>query len=258
MARKEKTVDERVGNDFVGMIASREQISSLGHNALKLQMAMDNSRNIMCMGSTEKSGVIGNPLTFDQRRRAQFGLWGDAFKLVPLNDIGATDRTSDWADYVIDRILVAGLPRPTDFYSGSVHDARWYVDHFAPISGEPTYRRGNFDVWENPHTGRRIHILDRTKHFPVSSSEIRSLIEQRDPSWRNFVPAKLWEFYEWEYPPHLRAAITLDPEEPLFPAEGQYPVGTKLIDESGEVLILRADGKWRPRAAAENGKSLGD
>ncbi|MEP3665812.1 MAG: hypothetical protein ABJN42_03650, partial [Roseibium sp.] len=83
-----------------------------------------------------------------------------------------------------------------------------------------------------------------------------TMIEQRDPSWRDFVPAKLWDYYEWEYPPHLRAAVITDG---ALPDPEAYPVGTKLIRKESEgVLVLRDDGKWRARTAAENNKSMGD
>lgn len=258
MTRKKQDIDPRIGNDHVGLLVTRGQIKHLGHTAHETQMLVDNGTNIVAYGSSQKSGEYDNPLTPDQKRRAQIGLWGDAFKMVFLQDIGATDRARDWADYVFSRITSNQLPEPTDLYAGSTHEARWYEHHFASLKGEPSYRRGMFKVWENPETGKRIHILDRSLHIPISSSEVRSMIERRDPNWRSFVPQKLWDFYEWEYPPHLRAAIELEPGEPL--PKDDYPVGTKAIyrDAPDTILILRDDGKWRARTDADDAKSLGD
>lgn len=258
MARKDIQIDPRIGNPRVGLMITRGQIVHLGHTALMAQMAVDNNRNIIGFGSSQKSGEPGNPLTSDQKRRAQIGLWGDAFKMIFLQDIGATDRNTDWADYVLDRIRANQLPEPTDFYAGSLHEARWYEERFAPLRGAPSYVRGKFKVWENPEIGKRIHILDRQAESGISSSEIRALIEQRDHTWHAFVPAKLWDFYEWEYPGHLRAAVTIDAMDPL-PSADRYPVGTKLIRAGDpDVLILRDDGRWRVRTDAESGKSMGD
>lgn len=258
MARKELVTDPRIANDRVGLMVTRGQGIHLGHTALHAQMLVDNSRNIMAFGSSEKSGVFGNPFTPEQKRRAIQGLWGTAFKMIELQDIGASDRATDWGDYVFDRIARNQLPEPTDIYAGSKTEARWYEHHFASLKGHPSFRRGAFEVWENPVTGKRIHILDRALTPDLSASQVRTLIEQRDPSWRELVPAKLWNFYEWEYPPHLRAAVEID--EPVWdePTEGLYPVGTKLAGPYGEILILRDDGRWRPRTAAEAGKSMGD
>lgn len=259
MARKEITTDPRIGNTRVGLMVSRLQgITEEGHIRLMSHMVVSNSVNIMGAGSSQKSGILGNPFTFDQKRRALQGLWGGAFRMISLQDIGATDRNTDWVDYVLDRIRTNQLPEPTDYYAGSIHDARWYEERFASLSGEPTYIRGGFKIWENPETGKRIHILDRTANGNVSASEVRSLIEQRDPTWRDLVPEKLWNFYEWEYPGDLRAAVRMKADAPL-PGEGAYPPGTKLIvGDDPRVYVLRDDGKWRVRTDAELNKSLGD
>jgi hypothetical protein len=270
MARKtDPLVDPRIGNDRVGLMITRGQVEHLGHVALKAQMMLDNGRNILGFGSSQKSGVFGNPLTSDQKRRAQLGAWGDAFKMVFLQDIGATDLSTDWVDYVLDRIRTNQLPEPTDLYAGSRHEARWYEGRFASLDGEPHAVRGLFEVWENPETGKRIHILDRRRHIDISSSEVRTLIERRDPRWRDMVPAKLWDFYDWEYPPELRDAILLPKHRIDWPGPEDYPVGTKGVRRSelemhrqgGDapvVEILRDDGIWRPRTAADAAKSLGD
>lgn len=262
MTRRTLEIDPRIGNGRVGLMITRGQVEQLGHTALKAQMLVDNGANIIGFGSSQKSGAYDNPLTSDQKRRAQIGAWGNAFKMVFLQDIGTTDRSTDWGDYVFDRIATNQMPEPTDLYAGSRHEARWYEHHFASLKGEPAYTRGMFQVWEDPETGKRIHILDRNLHVPISSSEVRSMIERRDPNWRNFVPAKLWDFYEWEYPPELRAAIEVDAfDKTTQPRAEDFPVGTKMVfsNRPGEIFTLRDDGKWRLRTEAElNAKSLGD
>lgn len=258
MARKELSIDPRIGNERVGLMITRGQMIHMGHVALQSQMLVDNSRNIVALGSSQKSREFGNPFTTDQKRRALQGLWNGAFKMIELQDIGASDRATDWADYVFDRIKRNQLPSPTDLYVGSKVEARWYVHHFAELSGQSSFTRGAFEVWENPNTGMRIHVLDRDEHFRISASQVRTLIEQRDPAWRDSVPAKLWDFYEWEYPPELRAAVEYPFANGALPPDGEYPVGTKLLGPEGEILILRDDGKWRPRTVAESAKSLGD
>lgn len=261
-SKREHKADPRIGNDRVGLLITRGQVEHLGHAALKAQMLVDNGRNIIGFGSCQKSGVYDNPLSADQKRRAQIGAWGDAFKMVFLQDIGATDKSTDWGDYVFDRIASNQLPEPTDLYAGSKHEARWYEHHFSSLKGEPSYKRGMFDVWENPQNGKRIHILDRNQFVPISSSEVRSMIERRDDAWKNFVPAKLWNFYEWEYPPHLRAALEIEDDIGSdLPSAEDYPVGTKAYfnDNPDIMWVLRDDGRWRIRNEKdENAKSLGD
>lgn len=249
--------DPRTVNDRHGLMITRGQIEHLGHTALKAQMLVDNSRNTIGFGSNDKFGTFGNPLTSDQKRRAQVSCWGTSFKMLFLEDIGASVRTSDWCDYIFDTMARQEMPEPTDLYAGSRHEARWYESHFASLQGEPTSRRGLFHVWENPKTGKRIHILDRNTAYPFSSSAVRTMIEQRDPSWRQFVPGKLWEFYEWEYPPHLRVAL----QGEAFPSPEDHPIGTLFVENSDPDTVwqLRADRKWRIHDANESKmKSLGD
>ena len=265
MVTKALKTDPRIRNDRVGLMLSRQQIKTIAHTDLEQQMMMDNSTNIYCLGSCDKFGVEGNPFTQEQKKIAHQGIWGDIFKICMLRDIGSTDLTSDWADYVFDHIKARGLPEPTDLYSGSKHDARWYEDHFVSLEGEPNYTRGRFKVWENPSTGKRIHILDREQDG-ISASAARTLIEQRNPGWKSMVPAKLWDFYEWEYPPHLRVAIQIDDTATTgdpnvdFPTADQVPVGTKCVyaKDPKTVYILRDDKKWRPRQESESRKSMGD
>ena len=260
MGRKNIEIDERIGNDRVGLMITRGQIEHFGHVALKSQMLVDNQRNIVCFGSSQRSGVFGNPLTSDQKKRAQQGLWGDAFSIVFLQDIGSSDRSTDWGDYVLDRIASHQLPEPTDIYAGSKQEARWYEHHFASLNGRPSYQHGLFDVWENEDTNKRIHILDRNKHHQISSSMVRTLIEQRDEEWKCHVPAKLWDFYDWEYPPELRAAIELSFMHSDWPEAGQYPPGTKGLCHIPDYpnQILMDDGVWRPRPEDMERKSYGD
>lgn len=256
MARKGLVIDPLIGNGRVGFGVFRIQGLHHRHAALMFRMIADNGRNIVGIGSVQKSGESGNPFSADQRRQAVAGLLGDKMKIVMLQDIGATDEGSEWSDYVFDRIAAAGLPEPTDFYSGSRHDARWYEDRFMPLRGDPDRVNDGVMTWESG--GKRVHIMDRSSGEVISSSEVRAMIERRDPEWKLHVPGILHDFYERNYPGHLRVAVTLAEGDPM-PGLETYPVGTKLLAEGmSEVVILRADGKWRPRSEAESRKSMGD
>lgn len=248
-------------DDRVGLMITRG-FEHLGHSAVKTRMLADNARNIIAFGSCNKSGVLGNPFTADQKRRAQLTVWGRVFKMVFLQDIGAVDRPTDWVDYVMDRIHTNKLPEPTDLYAGSLHEARWYSDFFAPLNCEPSYRIDGWAIYENDDKTRRIHILDREVNIKLSASQVRFLIEQRDPAWHNMVPAQMIDFYEREYPPHLRVGINLPNDRSEWPTD--LPVGTKGVTQwdqvdADQVYIFRDDGKWRVRTEAEEtAKSLGD
>lgn len=113
--------------DRVRLFVTRGQIEHFGHVALKTQMLVDNKVNIIAFGSCRRSGIHGNPLTAEQKRKAQRLVWGDAFEMVFLDDIGAGASTDEWCDFVLAVIRSEGLPAPTDLYSYSRHDARWYT-----------------------------------------------------------------------------------------------------------------------------------
>lgn len=237
----------------VGLLISRCQVVHFGHLAQMQRMLRDNPVNLVGQGSAQRHGVKGNPLTAEQKTRAHNALWGPNFRAFRLYDIGATDEPEEWMDYVLSVIRQAELPEPTDLYAGSVSDARWYEGYFTPLSSPGVASENGVMIWENEKTGRRIHIMDRDAAHPFSSSLARALIEARDDRWKDMVPRALWDFYEREYPPHLRQPLDeIDPTK-------VYPMGTLLRSaDEGRILMLRADGKWRERRVSEDAKSLGD
>ena len=50
--------------------------------------------------------------------------------------------------------------KPTDFFTGSEIDARYYTAHFAALS-DPATASGLALTYRNPTTDRQLHILDR-------------------------------------------------------------------------------------------------
>lgn len=226
-----------------------------------------------CLWQLRKKRCTGQSSDSHAKLEASDILFGKgAVDTVCLDDIGVTDQPSEWCDYVFAEIEAAGLPEPTDFYSGSWSDARWYGGHFANLDSGSLSSDGLFEVLTDPTTGKRIHIFDRAANTGVSSSDVRALIENRDPAWQDLVAPVLHDFYEQHYPPHLRAPIFLPADRAAWPKLGDVGKGTRgtldphlaqgAQDWRGPeglqgTFVLRADGKWRPYRA-ETGKSLGD
>ena len=77
--------------------------------------------------------------------------------------------------------------------------------------------------------------MDRSVNPMADQAEARALIEQRHPSWKEMVPAKLWRFYDWEYPGHLRVAIEASDDVPLLMDE--VPPGTMFMDLEGAITV---------------------
>lgn len=221
MAKPKNTEHPDIGSGRVGLIVMEGQLLSKGHMRLLSAMAGDCDIGIVGLGSCNKSGIPGHPFDFVQRKTMIEAVYGDIFRFVQLNDIDAVE-TSTWVNYVLHRSK-SGLSEPTDCYVGSEIEARWYRDHFQA-------------------EGRRLHIVDRSKSDIPSARDLRTLVEVRDPSWREHVPARIWNFVERNYPPNLRIAV--EAETPPDPSA--YPVGTRLKIKDQEVLELKDDGAWRP------------
>jgi len=231
--------DARSGR--VGLIVAELQTVHWGHVRLLMEMTASCDTGILAIGSTQLHGVEGHPFSFDQRKEMVQAIFGAQFKILPLQDIDASLETGDWLRYVLSRIASANLPAPTDFFTGSAIDARFYTDHFAGLE-DPSVSNGPVKTFSSPTRDRRLHIVDRTSALSLSGREIRHLIEARDPEWHHCVPAKLWRYVERHYPPQLRIAIRTD-----GPMPENAPVGTRcLVRDDPTVLVLRDDGKWRP------------
>lgn len=226
----------------VGLAVADFQTLHWGHVRLLTQMAATCDEGIIAIGSSQAFGVPGHPFTFEQKKDMVQGIFGDTFRFVPLRDIDAGLETSDWIDYVLKQVKAKGLADPTDYFTGSGVDARYYTGHFAKLT-DPKHQEGLAAVHYSAETRRRIHIVDRSD-YKFSGRDVRFLIENRDSEWKQYVPRRLWRYVEMHYPPHLRVAIRVEQESDL---PQDVPVGTRcLIGDERKAMVLKDDGKWRP------------
>lgn len=223
-----------------GLAVMRGQPLHLGHAALVSRMSQDCDTVIIGFGSTQISGQVRNPFTFEQRVEMMRLIFGDRFKPIPLVDIDSPTSSGEWADYVLAKIEKMNLPEPTDYYTGSPQDAKWYTRHFARLD-DPDVKIGLMTTHSSAFTGKRLNLLDRVASGLPPAEEIRSLIERRDDEWRLYVPGRLVSYIEKNYPPGLRLPII-----GTTPPENALP-GTRFIDEAGslrDVLTLDDKGQW--------------
>lgn len=236
-----------------GLAVLRGQPLHLGHAALIARMIADCDTVIIGFGSTQLHGESQNPFTFDERLAAMRIVFGDRFRPLQLVDIGAATSSNEWADYVIAKAKKMNLPEPTDYYTGSPQDAKWYTNRFAG-PGDCEIAVGPVTSFTSAFTGKRLHIIDRSASGVPSASDIRSLIELRDDEWKQYVPARLIPFIEEKYPASLR--LPLRGGKP--PAEA--PAGTRFIEESerGErALVMDEGGHWIDLPSGHNTQSKG-
>jgi hypothetical protein len=239
----------------VGLAVMDVQTLHIGHVRLLTHLLSTTPVRIVGLGSTKKFGTEGHPFTFEQRQAMIETIYGkDTFRFVPLDDIDASIDNDAWCNYVLRKIAGIGLPAPTDYFSGSRIDAKWYEYRFASLA-TTSYETRFSEVYEDLASGRRIHIVDRHKTGFISGREIRFLIEKRDAEWKRHVPELLHGFVEWNYPPQLRQAVRAD----SMPDPALWPVGTRFLAKGAKSLAdtfeLKDDGRWRRLGGARDEKA---
>jgi len=227
------------GSGRVGLVVMRCQPLTRGHAGLLCIALQDCDTVIVGLGSTQLARVRRHPFSFEQRRDMLRLVFGDALKTIPLVDIHSDPSTDEWVDYVLDRIRELALPEPTDYFTGSPEDARWYVNRFARLD-DPATTVGPVTTHRSQRTGARLHVLDRRFTELPPAAEIRSMIERRNPEWQLYVPARICRYVDWYYPPELR-----DPIRAGTPPDAKtVPPGTRLIREDGTLLLRDDTGAW--------------
>ena len=183
----------------VGLTVVRIQPLHEGHQRLIHSMISDYDVVLVGLGSTNKSREKHDPWTVEERQKMLRNVYGDRIKIVQLQDIGTTQGTNDWVDYVLEKIQKLGLPAPHDYISGSEADAVWYANRFfyKGISDQVSWNFSDFyisDIYRN------LYIKHRKVDPIPSATEIRSFLETRKDNWKQWVPRVNWDLIESTYP----------------------------------------------------------
>lgn len=243
-------LDLALGTGRVALAIGRFQPPHNGHVGLFRRMLGENDIVIVGVGSTQHKHELRHPFAWEQRRAMLACLFGKTLRIVPLTDLDSLDTTDEWVAYVIGKLAKQRLPEPTDYYTGSPADAKWYVGHFARLT-DPVVRGGDrVTTHQSPVTGRRLHVVARDPAMPVSASDLRSLIERRDPDWKQWVPAGIVDDIERSYPGHLRIALRRTGD---FPRD--VPLGTAVIrtDYTPEMRFELVRSGWQPVRPSRQG-----
>ncbi len=140
-----------------GLILGRFQGLHKGHQAL-INTALENCRKVLVLiGSSDKSGTVRDPFTYELRERMIRELYGDRIIVAPLPDIGVGDAPA-WGDYVLEKgRKVLG------------------EDICAIVCGNET----KYHLWFPDKPDLSLVKLDRAE-IPISASELRSFILKDD------------------------------------------------------------------------------
>lgn len=180
-----------------------------GHVDTVQNMIMNHKEVIIGIGSANSKDLRRTPYPIEIRQQMWKNIFGNRIKFIPLADLGFVDFADEWYEYVLEKIRKLNLPIPTDFYTGSEVDGKWYMNYHAgnnPIC----IKNETFTTYYNRYKNRRLHIVDRSKRVIISATDLRTSIELRDDSWKKWVPRINHKITEDCYPQQLRIPLQLD------------------------------------------------
>ena len=156
-----------------GLVLGRFQGLHKGHQAL-IDTALNNCRKVLVfIGSSDKSGTLRNPFTYELRETMIRELYGDRITVAPLPDIGVGDVYA-WGDYLLQKGREA-----------IGEDIRAIV-----CGNERKYH-----LWFPDNHNLSLVKLDRSD-IPVSASELRSYIIKDDfKSFAALTDEKIHKYY---------------------------------------------------------------
>lgn len=189
----------------VAAAAMRGQPFHKGHTGILNKMCEDYETVILAIGSTNVFDKW-NPFPFEVRKKMIQNIYGDRIRIVPLSDLKTQEGTSDWVDYFLEKIKKVGLPEPTDYFTGSVADSRWYTTRFflegVSVKGEFRENRGEIpphgDIAWGPK--RLLHIVDRDQNDIPPATDLRTFLELGCDDWKKWVPKVNHSLVEENYP----------------------------------------------------------
>lgn len=180
----------------IGLAVMRLQPMHMGHSRLIHQMIMSCDISIVGIGSAQNEINQENPWTLSDRIKMVKSVFGERVKILPLKDITFgvdrenSQRKDDWLNYVLDKIDKVGLPRPTDYFTGSTADSIWYKSYFKLLptnSSDPV-----------------LHIIPRDESIYPSATELRTFIQMGSPEWKQWTPRVIHSIVEDGYPPEYK------------------------------------------------------
>ena len=196
-----------------------------GHTRIINEMIESCDTCILGIGSTNVSDKW-NPYLFEDRKQMVQNVYGDRLKIVQLADIGTQEGTNDWVDYVLEKIKKLGMPDPTDYFTGSEADAKWYSNKFSKEHGLVDFPRPMHDYKYKDYdeayadaeaqnsfyfrtdslnqVKRCLHIVDRDQNDVPAATDLRTFLELGADDWKQWVPKVNHEIVETKYPDHFK------------------------------------------------------
>lgn len=172
----------------LGIIVGRFQTLHKGHECI-LDKAVELCSEVgIFIGSSQESGTLKNPFTYDTRKRLLEKLYGTSVKIYPLPDIGVGNNRA-WGEYVLINVRERFNKAPDLLVSGK-EDRR--VSWFDSLGADAS----------------ELYI---PKTIDISATKMREFFISGDfESWKSYTNEKLWDEYE-----SLRAEVLASKDNPF-------------------------------------------
>ncbi len=192
----------------VGLMVGRFQPLHRGHLKSINRMIQDCETAIICLGSAQKSREEYDPYTVEERMQMLKNVYGDRIKIVPLNDLGAAGPV-EWTNYIFEKLAKLGMKEPTDYYTGSGADSKWYYHCFYAGTETQMESLKDFEAFKesysNPdRTIRFLHLIDRDMNPVPPATDIRTYLSLRTDEWKQWVPRVNHDLVSSNYPEEFK------------------------------------------------------
>lgn len=194
----------------VGLAVMRLQPLHSGHLRIINRMIANCDTVIIGIGSSDKSFTAHNPYTIEDRMQMLRNVYGNRIKIIPLKDLGLTEVTREWADFVMKKIKKVDMPTPTEYWTGSKADAVFYQEHFYTDQMLANAKEEMLDGYIIGKMIGPLRIVDRGANPVPSATEMRTFLQLHDDSWKQWVPAVNWDIVENNYPDEYRMKKSTD------------------------------------------------
>lgn len=159
----------------LGIIVGRFQTFHTGHLDMVGKACAVCDRVGIFVGSSQESGTLKNPFTYEARRKMLEKVFGSRVQVYPLPDIGVGNN-SQWGEYVLQNVRRR---------FGNAPDLL--------VSGKEERRLS----WFDSAVGVSVAELYIPKTIDISATRMREFFLDNDRArWQKYTPQALWEDYE--------------------------------------------------------------
>lgn len=159
----------------LGIIIGRFQAFHKGHEYI-IDKAVEICDTVgVFIGSSQESGTLKNPFTYDTRREILETVYGDKLVIYPLPDIGVGNNSA-WGGYVLNETIKRFGKAPDLLVSGKEERRLDWFDGLEGVSASELYVPKTIDI---------------------SATEMREFfISGNYDEWKNYTSEKLWGKYD--------------------------------------------------------------